>query len=373
MHTRPLRLLAALAVLLGGPAVLELAPLEASQVDRAAVTLGRLADTADVIVVGRVEGVDEVQVRLVVEEEIKGRVGESCVVPAGPLGFVVGQRVALFLNRDREGGLAAPRTPWVRLLLSEHDPAHTRALLDALRGRLPRVGGDPKVARRALFSQLEAKHTRLREDASLDLVAYRELSATPKELDHLARALASHATPALLLLAERLRARRLLEPVLATARAAKGEAMRLAAARALAAIDRVAGLAALGQDLESSSAATASSALACLACLPGAEVEGILAQHLSDRRAEVRLAAIRGLAARGKVEEPTLEAVEARVWQSAGRERRLAMAALAQLRAGRALARIGAEHGEEAIRRLALELRRDPVRAPRRILRARSD
>jgi hypothetical protein len=346
------------------------APALASQVDRAQVTLGRLVDDTESALIVRVSGVD-VEARavdLVVAAVIDGpEVGETLRLVLAPdvlhdLAPREGQRFALLLSLGQDRRPVAPATVWQAVRLA--DDAAVEVVTAAVRSRVPTIDGDPTALERALFAQLESRVDRVREDAALDLLAFRALAPAPGDVGVLGRALERAPSPELIALAARLGEPALVSPLLAVARSRTADAgARAGAAAALAALDPETALEVFTADVDAADVGRAALAVEALGALPGASSR--VTQALDDPRPAVRVAALRALG-----ERPSAEAIarlEVMAWE--GPDARRALAALARAGAGRSLAVLEREHGDAALRELAGALRRDPVYLADEVLR----
>lgn len=342
------------------------APAFGSQVDRAQVTLGRLVDDTESALLVRVRAVDvdARAVDLAVEATIDGpEVGEALRLVLAPdvfhdLAPREGLRLALLLSLAADGRPLAPATVWQAVRLA--DDAAAEVVTVAVRSRVPTIGGDPGALERALFSQLEARVERVREDAALDLLAFRALAPAPGDVGALGRALERGPSPALVELAARLRDAALVRPLLGAARSRAVDAgTRAAAAAALAALDPGTATEVFTADADAADADRATLAIEALGALPLASARARVTRALDDPRAVVRAAALRALG-----ERPSAEAIarlEGLAWEGGAPDARRALAALARAGAGRSLAMVEAEHADPALRALAGALRRDPV------------
>jgi hypothetical protein len=308
------------------------APLEASQVPRERVTLGALSDAADLVVMARVEHAGPT-VELVVEDTLKGPTRATWSLPAGELSWSTGERCLLFLDRDGEE-LRAPATSWQKIVVDEHGDH----LLEVVRGRLPQITfeptGDPTAdLRRALFEQLDSPLARVRADAALDLLAWRDLAPDTAELRLLRTALEGEPTEDLVRLAERTSSPLLIDALVQAMRGAADAPTRHAAGECLATLDPTSVLAAI-----------------------------------ADARPQVRRAALAGLAARGDLSPAGASAVRELAWRSSPEVTRWALATLAACADGAALREVSTDHPDPAVRELATRLRADPVALSRRLL-----
>jgi hypothetical protein len=334
----------------------------AHSLPRERLTLGRLADDCDVVAVGRVDRVAGRTATFVVEELLKGEPATELLVPIAPdVPFTLGERIVLFLRVGEDGRLLAPETVFEKLVLDGKTPAHV--LVEAVRRRLPRLGGPP-ASTAALFADLECRDERIRDDAALEILAHVSLEAGEPEHLALGRAIRARATPELLAIAGRLGGESLLAPVLEAARAATDPRMSEAAGRALAAIG--AAIEPLVEDLAPPDSGQAIRSARALGAMGTDASARALGERLGDERRDVRLAALDGLARsrRAEVVASALErVVEARDHDEAAR----AAAILARAGAGASLARVAAS-GDAETRALVARLRADPVRASREVL-----
>jgi len=359
----PARALALTLALAGAPAAL------AVQVERRAVTIGALADSADRVVLARVAAVGPDAVDLAVDRTLKGPAATRLSLPRGAVGgWAPGARAVLFLDAGPAGALRPLLTAWQRVSVPAAGAAD---LVDAVRGGRPRGGGDPGAVQAALFDQLESSVPRLRVDAALDLLGFRALTPTAADLVHLRRALAAHDDPALLELAGRAGAADLLPAVLAAARGGRDDRARRAAASALGAIDADAAVAALALDLGGADAGAAAAAALTLGRLDTAAARAALADALRDPRPDVRRDALRAV---GETSGAGLDPgpLTDLVWDPATdpADARRAVAALAWAAEGAALIRVERGHPDPDLRALAAALRADPVEPARAILEA---
>jgi hypothetical protein len=328
-------------------------PAFAEQVVREQATLGKLADSADRIVLGRVAAGG----RLDVEEAIKG---SRSSVELGLGEVQVGERGVYFLVKDK-----LPSESHRVLVASD---AEAREVVAATRARLPRLlaHGDGDAIRRELVAELASSVTRVREDAVLDLLARRELPVDEVGSAAVARALgaavASHApTLDLLRLAARMPSSAARASAVQAALAAPDTTTVDAAARLLGAGE----VAALAQGLTGSQAVNAARALGSVT--GGAQA---LAGVLSGDREDVRRAALTGLALGSDAEGAKALAAAATTPRSAA-EGRIALAALAlngAPEAGKLLAAAARSHADGALRRLAVRLTKNPVQTARLVL-----
>lgn len=352
------------------------APALATQVDRAGVTLGRLVDDLDLALVVRVQAVEERsdgdQVTLDVLEVLRGP------APATPLRLALshevahdlrarpGERLVVFLALDARGRVLAPVTVWQAVRVD--DDAALELVAAAIASRAPTIGGDPRALERALFEQLEAAHDRVRDDAALDLLAFRQLSPEPASVGALERALERAPTPWLGLLAQRVRAPELVPSLLVAVRAARADAARQAAAEALEAIDPEAAAEALAADVDAPDVRTATVAVAGLGALTAPRARARLALALDDARPPVRTAALRALGERATPD--ALARLARMAWDGPEPEARGALAALARAGDGGTLERVEAERPDPERRALAAALRADPVTLAAQVLSA---
>lgn len=189
-------------------------PAEAGIIDRAEVTLGRLTDGCDRIVVGQVVSVEALpqeqgrSVTLRVDETIKGPEFQQLQfagVADGPA-YTLNSRVLVFLHIPRSSGdqslvsslsagaLVGPSSSWGRVVL---EAGCGDEIAQAVRSRLPRLNsGDASGLRQALLTEMASQVTRVAEDAALDLLAGGDLSGigrTPREVGLLDQALTACA------------------------------------------------------------------------------------------------------------------------------------------------------------------------------------
>ena len=350
-----MRLAALLTLALAAPALAEVT-------DRVSLTLGALADGCDRIVLARVVSLEQERVQLEVLDVLKGRPTPIPSLARGDVSWRGEELALLFLDEAPDGTPAPPRTAWHKL--SAPDPATRDHLLEVVRGRLPTIGGDPTRLRGALFAQLASPVARVREDAALELLGWRELAPEPADRVALRAALEREpARPELLELAARLPEPGLLAPALAAGRGARDARTRLLAAEALRAIDEAGALAALASDLRGDQRQAASAAARLVGALGGPAAERLLAAALSDPRPEVRRGALAGLgeAARRGLSDPAPLLSLAR-----GPEReaaRKAIAALARAADGASLRQLETSLQDPELRGLVARLRAEPTAA----------
>lgn len=187
---------------------------QAGIIDRSEVTLGRLSDGCDRIVVGQVVAVAALpggqgrSVTLQVEETVKGPESKRLQfagVADGPA-YTLGGRVLVFLHLPRsqadrslvsslsDGALLGPATGWGRVLL---DAQNAEEIVHAVRGRLPSLdSGDASDLRQSLLTEMASWDERVAADAVFDLLSGGDLSsigATPREVGLLDQALTACA------------------------------------------------------------------------------------------------------------------------------------------------------------------------------------
>lgn len=349
----------------------------AHQVDRAQVTVSRLAEESHRIAVARVEAASPGGVRLTLLRALRGpgSAGSALVLPASsdpgctPV-WEAGATVGLFLGRDD----AAPATAWhVVALRSEAEVAAFAAALDALAptvtpGDATPLGDAPRAAR---FALLGSPVARLRDDAALDLAGWRgEAPLTAAERGALRAALDAEQVGAeAVALAARWPEAAFVPALLRGARAAQedpaAEARRAVAARALVACGGVEGVATLAADLQSADLAVALRAARALGAANAPPAAQALGRALGDERPALRAELVRALARTdaASAREGVLEPLAAFADAAPPAEARRAVAALARLGAGAALRRIEEQHADAGVRQLAARLRKDPLEA----------
>ncbi|MDC3379026.1 hypothetical protein OAX78_01930 [Planctomycetota bacterium] len=337
----------------------------ASQVDRSQVTLSRLTDASDLIVVADVTATGD-PVRLSVHTALRGSSASEFDVPAGEVTWRAGDRVLAFLSLDASGAARMPHTSACVVVLP--NAATAAALTRAVQERLPRLGGDPAVLRASQFDALTSPLARLREDAAYELLAYADLNPTAAEVAALVRGVELHPSVPAAELAGRLRRSEALIALLQAGRNATDPILREVVGHALGKIDAVASVDALTRDLAASTpTATAAGAVELIGIAGGLDAQRSLGLALRDARPMVREAALRALATSpsAKSAAPSLEQV---AQTGSPNERRLALAALARAGAGDVLRRIAKDHADPTTRALADQLRADPSGLAEQIL-----
>ncbi|HBP19869.1 MAG TPA: hypothetical protein DEA08_19025 [Planctomycetes bacterium] len=338
-------------------------PAAASVVARERVSLGALSDESDRVVIARVRAATP-RVQLEVERTLKGAHVAVVELPASEHVLLqVGERALFFLRGRDPADLRPLVTPFQRVAVT--DNAAASELTDAVQSRLPRLGGNPAALPAALFDQLRARLVRVREDAAWDLLTLRRLQPDASQQSALKQALDAGVNEPLLLLAERFPHQTLLPAVQLAQRGADPHLAQLAA-RALDAIDPSAALAAASRDLLGPNLLRARSAVHLAGHLGGGAQ--LLQDALLDARPQVREAALRALATRdlGAAEVAALERHLTQTTQP--REAAQALAVLALAGEGQALLRAEQTHPDPATRRLARELRAEPLPLARDLL-----
>ncbi len=348
-------------------AILTSAPAQASLVDRAQVTLGALAQR-DLACVVEVRALKEGVAFTEVQSSLKGAKKHLELRLGAHVSLTLGERALVFVRLDEAGRPLPLLTPWALVRLQ--DEAQEALVLAALRTRLPSEEGDAQPQIGALFAQLSSPLERLRVDAAYDLLRLPTLEPAASERAALLAAFqAGPPSEALLDLARRLPSPELTGPVL-NAIGSGDPYVQQAACQALGVIDVGAALLAFAPGLEAGRE-EACAAAKILGDVGGAPVARRLAEALADSRPEVRAALMRALSeCRGaralKAGQATLSVLaEEAPWEEA----RLALATLARLSAGQALAELQRNHPDAERRYLAKRLRADPVTLARRILR----
>lgn len=335
----------------------------ASVVARERVTIGALSDESDRVVIARVRAATP-RVQLDVEQTLKGRHVAQVELPASEhVALQPGER-ALFFLRGRDPAALRPLvTPFQRIPVP--DNAAAAELSDAVQSRLPRLSGAPAALPAALFLQLRARLARVRADAAWDLLALRRLQPDAAQQLALRQALDAGVDEPLLLLAARFPHQALLPAVQLAQRSPDPHLARLAAA-ALDAIDPSAALAAASRDLLGPDLLRARGAVHLAGRLSGGAQ--LLQDALLDVRPQVREAALRALAIR-ELDAPEVTALERHLTQtSEPKEAAQALAVLALAGEGQALLRAERSHPDPATRRLARELRKEPLPLARDLL-----
>ncbi len=327
------------------------APAAAGTEDCAEGTLGALTRAAEAIALAEERGASGPLLRLHPVRFLKGPELESLHVLAGEDGPPEGTGRLLVFAARHDG-------VWEALeLIRLGSAAEAEALAAAVRQRL--AGGDPA----ALFAQLLSPAERVARDAAVELSELPALRPDAAARALLRRALAERPSFELLLLAERLAAPDLAEPLIALARAAPHPLVQAQACRALAASDHAAGLRAFAPEAERG----ALTAIRAVGHLGGPEAEALLARALrAEERAPQRLALVCALVD-CRASDPAPLAALARA-PLAPAEARFALAALARCGHGRALKALQADLADPALRELARALRRDPVDLAKRVL-----
>ncbi len=166
----------------------------ADQTPRSELTIGKLSERSNEVVVARVAAVHSESVLLRIERTLKGPARETACIPrTNGVSWNMEERVLVILPvRSRWSKVAVGTT--------SGPPADLEQLL-----RL--------VERRASLADLESPVSRVREDALIDLVEREEVGATRDERDALARVLTTHPSAALGALASRVLDRADLEAV----------------------------------------------------------------------------------------------------------------------------------------------------------------
>lgn len=367
-----------LALLLAALAALVAAPEAAAHVvDRASVTVSRLADESHRIVVARVDAAGPTGVRVTLLRALRGPGAPGAVLllpassdPGCTPEWEVGATVALFLGRED----AAPATAWhVVALRSEAEVSAFAAALEALSPTLGAADATPlgDAPRAARFTLLGSPVARLRDDAALDLAGWRGEGALRDAERSALRAALDGEQPSgeVVALAARWPDPAFVPALLRAARAASeepaAEERRAIAARALVACGGVEAVAGLAADLQSAELPVALRAARALGAANGPEAARALARALADERATLRRELVRALA---RIDAPAaregvLEALAAFADAAPPEQARRAVAALARLGAGPALRRLEADHPDAGVRELAASLRGDPLEA----------
>lgn len=357
------RVLGALLLVLAGAA----APAAASVVPREQLTLGALADRSDRIVLTRVQGTAD-PVPLEVLETLRGRRAPGLALPRGELAWTPGALVLVFVDEGDDGRPRALAHALQRVVVD--DLAAAAHLVEVVRERLPRVGGDPAALARGLFEQLASPLARVRDDAALDLLRRERLTAGEGERAALAAALDREASAELLLLAARLPSPALLGPALRAAREARDPRVLVSAAAALRAIDAPGAVPALLELVARPDEERAARAALVLGALGGAATDEAVDEALGEPRPVVRAALLDGLAEaarRGALD--AADRLPALAWADDPALAARGLALLALAGRGADLARAEAQHPDPTLRALAARLRGDPVVEAERALR----
>lgn len=338
-------------------------PAAASVVARERVTIGALSDESDRVVIARVRAASP-RVQLEVERTLKSNhVAVVELAPSEHVTLQVGER-ALFFLRGRDPAALRPLvTNFQRVAVP--DNAAAAELADAVQSRLPRLGGNPGGLPGALFAQLRARLPRVRLDAAWDLLTLRRLQPDASQRVALKQALDAGVNEPLLLLATRFPAQDLL-PAVQLAQRGTDPHLAALAAQALDAIDPSAALAAASRDLLGPNLLRARSAVHLAGQLGGGAQ--LLESALLDARPQVREAALRALGTRD-LGPSEVAALERHLTQtSLPAEAAQALAVLALGGEGQALLRAEQTHPDPATRRLARELRAEPLPLARDLL-----
>lgn len=381
---------------------------QAGIIDRTQVTLGRLSDGCDRIVVGQVVAVAALpggqgrSVTLLVEETVKGPESEGLQLagPADGPAYTLGSRVLVFLHRPRsaadrslvsslsDGALVGPASGWGRVLL---DSQNAEEIIQAVRGRLPRLdSGDASDLRQALLIEMASCVKRVAADASFDLLSSADLSgigATPREVGLLDQALTACAErgvdefAAACAVVERSGARDLTSRVvdlawdLAARRPNLSARVSRCAGAALRTLDADAAserLASLAGNLARSPVSARAVAVRLLGEVGGSAATDALAGLCGDSTPrDLRRAAISGLARAAARDPRAVNVLLEALLRGSCRERDLAAAALCAAGSERATGALrfaaGAIDDDPAVRRLVRRLLSRPELA-RRIL-----
>ncbi|MEZ0227478.1 MAG: HEAT repeat domain-containing protein, partial [Planctomycetota bacterium] len=341
-------------------------PAFAETVAREQVTLGRLADASNRVVLAKVSDAPAGKVRLDVEEAVKGaKTSFDASTPSdrtccGETHVKAGDRGLFFVSPSGDFHFIAAASD-----------ADAQALVAAARTRLVTVGGAKDGLRKDLLAQLASSNRRVREDAALDLVAIKDLVTDGASRTAVANALAAavkagEPATTLLGLAVKTPSPAALEPAMQAALSAKDDATFDAAAKAVRAVEDGA-VTVTPRLLEALQGEQAPTAARFLGRLGGEGVVPALAKALSSDKAELRRAAIDGLSrvpADGGSAAEALDSV-LRAPRNA-EETRLVLAALATLPEGaRLLANAAKTNPDGATRRLAHRLTLDPAQTAR--------
>ncbi len=347
------------------------APAFAETVAREQVTLGRLVDSSNRVVLAKVSAAPAGKVHLEVEEAVKGaKTPFDASTPA--------DRTCCNEAKVKEGdrGLffVSPSGDFHFVAAASDEDA--KALVAATRTRLVTVGGAKDGLRKDLIAQLASSCRRVREDAAFDLSASKDLVTDAASRTAVANALAAAVkageSPTVLLgLAARTPSPAILDAAMQAALVAKDDATFDAAAKAVRAVEDGAVtvtprlLEALQDGMRGGE--QAATAARFLGRLGGEGVVPALAKALSSDRAELRRGAIDGLAHVTTDGGSAAEALDGvlRAPRNA-EETRLALAGLATLPEGaRLLANAAKTNPDGDTRRLAHRLTLDPVQTAR--------
>lgn len=344
------------------------APAFAEQVARDQVTLGRLADSSNRIVLAKVADAPAGKLRLEVEEAVVGaKTPFDASAPAdraccGESHVKAGDRGLFFVSPSGEFHYVAVSSD-----------ADASALVAATRTRLVTIGGARGGLQKNLLEQLASSSRRVREDAAFDLAALEDLAADEGVKARVASALAAAVKanePATVLLGLAARAPSLaaIEPALEAALVAKDEATFDAAAKLVRSVEEGPALVMtqLGEALQGEQAPTAARLLGRVG---GEGVVAALSKTLTSERAELRRAAIDGLSRVPNDRGAAVEVLSGVVSKPlAAEDARLALAGLAGLPEGAKLVATAARSNPDgAVRRLAYRLTQDPVQTARLI------
>jgi hypothetical protein len=337
----------------------------AEQIAREQVTLGKLADASDRIVLARVAPAPAGKVRLEIDEAVKGPKGQLDVAAdadrtcCGETHVKAGDRGLFFVSGGR----------FHFVPVASDDDA--RALVSAARSRIPTLGGQTDGLRKDLLNQLGSAVKRVREDAAFDLAAMPDLAVDDAARTAFARALgtaveAHESCVTLLGLATRAPSEAVVGPAVRAGVYAADQATLEAAARAVRAVEG--GAARAGAQLvELLGGELAPQAARLLGRIGGEGVAKPLAGLLESTDAQVRRAAIDGLAHAGSADAAAALAKVAQAPRSL-EEGRLALAGLAlSPEGGKLLAKAAAENPDASLRRLAARLAKNPVQTAKLI------
>lgn len=336
----------------------------ASLANRPGVTLGRLSDDSDSVIVGVVTS-SRGGVELRTQTILKGSVGARVSITASPyVSWRVGQRVLVFLRHESRLRFRPIVSEYQRVLISS--PTHEGELVLAVRSRLPAVGGPPSQFVAPLFAQLSSASARIREDAAWDLLALRSARPLPSHMDQLAAALRAQPSLPLLSLCARWPRADLADPLLRIALGADPD-MRRAAAVALQGVGLAPVVKQLRHDLGGSGPVARAAVLAA-AAFDDEELIGLVAEATNHVEERVRLEAVKGLA-RKSLRTNDIDSLKLIVWRPDSHEVQFrAMAVLALAGEGGALREIAERHPDLEVQRVAARLRRQPARGAREFL-----
>lgn len=381
---------------------------QAGIIDRTEVTLGRLSEGCDRIVVGQVAAVAALpgglgrSVTLQVEETVKGPESERLHLAGAADGpaYTLGSRVLVFLHLPRTvadrslvsslpaGALVGPATVWGRVLL---DAQNAQEIIHAVRGRLPSLdSGDASDLRQTLLIEMASWVKRVAADAVFDLLAAGDwpgLGATPREVSLLDQALTACAErgvdefAAACAVLERSGARDLTNRVtdlawdLATRRPDLSARVSRCAGAALRTLDAAAAserLASLLGNMPGSPVSARAAAARLLGEVGGSAATDALAGLCGDSTPrDLRRAAVSGLARAAARDPRAVNVLLEALLRGSCRERDLAAAALCAAGSKRATGALrfaaGALDDDPRVRRLVRRLLSRPELA-RRIL-----